>query len=398
MHDPVFYGKQTITQTDIDAVVEVLQSDYLTQGPLVEKFEQDIAKLVAAPHAIACANGTAALHLACLGVGIKAGDDVWISAVSFVASANCARFCGATVQFIDIDSQTGNINLNHLEKMLLQAKKKNSLPKAIIAVHLGGASCDMQSLFELCQPLNIAIIEDACHALGGTYQNLPVGHCQYSQCCIFSFHPVKSITTAEGGMVVCRDPQIAERIRLLANHGITKNKVDWLNPNQAPWHYEQQQLGYNYRLSDIQAGLGRSQLKQLDLFLSKRQQIANTYRQAFDGLFHMQWIPEDVSSAYHLAIIFCQTSEQRQQIYDTLAKQHIFCQLHYIPIYRHPYYQNLVGDITRTYPGAEYYYQHALSLPIYPTLADDVQQYIIQQILSVIDKHCQVSITNASAH
>ncbi|CAG8998408.1 MAG: UDP-4-amino-4, 6-dideoxy-N-acetyl-beta-L-altrosamine transaminase [Candidatus Celerinatantimonas neptuna] len=398
MHDPVFYGKQTITQTDIDAVVGVLQSDFLTQGPVTQKFEKNIADLVSVPHAIACANGTAALHLACLGVDISDGDEVWVSAVSFVASANCARFCGATVRFVDIDPLTCNINLNHLELMLLQAKKKNSLPKAIIVVHLGGSSCDMQTLFELCQPFNIAIIEDACHALGGTYQNLPVGHSQYSQCCVFSFHPVKSITTAEGGMVVTRDPKIAERIRCLASHGITKNKNDWLTPSLEPWHYEQQQLGYNYRLSDIQAGLGCSQLKKLDQFLTQRRHIAENYRQAFAECLSMQSIPEQVSSAYHLAIIICQDAEQRLKIYQTLAKQHIFCQFHYIPIYRHPYYKDLVGDIARFYPGAEYYYQRALSLPIYPTLADDVQQYIIQQILSVLNEHCQVSIYNASAH
>ncbi|MFM2485076.1 UDP-4-amino-4,6-dideoxy-N-acetyl-beta-L-altrosamine transaminase [Celerinatantimonas yamalensis] len=391
MKHAIYYGKQTITAEDISAVSDVLHSDRLTQGSAVENFEKALAQCVQAQYAVACSNGTTALHLACLGLGITAGDTVWVSAVSFVATANCARYCGADVKFIDIDPATGNIATSALANMLAQAEQQQKLPKAIIVVHLGGNSCDMRTVARLCQPHDIAIIEDSCHALGSTYQGQPIGSCQYSDCCVFSFHPVKSITTAEGGMLTCNDQQLALRIRLFASHGITKDNTQWQQKTAAPWYYEQQLLGYNYRLSDLQAALGLSQLQRLNQFIDARQQIAARYQQAFSSYLPMQTLIPNSQSAYHLALIRCPNTNVRSAIYQALAAQHIFCQFHYIPIYRQPYYQALNANNYADYPGAEEHYLHALSLPIYPTLSTADQQRIITIVCMVLDTHLQLT-------
>ncbi|MFM2482613.1 UDP-4-amino-4,6-dideoxy-N-acetyl-beta-L-altrosamine transaminase [Celerinatantimonas sp. YJH-8] len=387
MTHALYYGKQTIEQADIEAVTRVLRSDFLTQGPIVSQFENQLAETLNVAHVIACSNGTAALHLACLGLNITADDEVWVSAVSFVATANCARYCGARVRFIDIDPLTANVSIQALSDMLQQAQQQGSrLPKAVIVVHLGGSSCDMQAIHQLCHPRGIAIIEDACHALGGHYQQQPIGNCHYSDCCVFSFHPVKSITTAEGGAVSCQDPQFAQRIRLLASHGITKDPQHWCGDTAgiSPGYSEQQLLGYNFRLSDLQAALGVAQLTRLEPWIERRHQIIHRYRQAFNSILDMQHILPDSYSAYHLAIILCQDQQQRDQLYQSLAQQHIFAQLHYMPIYRHPYYQQQSPEDFAAYPGAESYYQRALSLPIYPQLSDIEQQQVIDGTLSSI--------------
>lgn len=390
MAKAIYYGKQTIDQRDVDAVCEVLHSNLLTQGPYVGRFEHDLAAYVDAPYAVACSNGTAGLHLACMSLGVTQGDEVWVSAISFVASANCARYCGATVRFVDIDPTTGNISIEALEQMLAHTEY---FPKALIVVHMGGNSCDMQAIAQLCQSHSIAIIEDACHALGSTYHNEPVGNCRYSDCCVFSFHPVKTITTAEGGMVTCQDPKLAKQLRQLASHGISKDSDDWSYPDPAPWYYEQQTLGYNYRLSDLQAALGIAQLHKIDDFLQKRRAIIVRYRQALldNELVNMQQITVDSSSAYHLALIQCTNQKIRQKIYQALAHNHIFCQLHYIPIYRQPYYRELNSTEFNEYPGAEAHYQQALSLPIYPTLSIDEQDRIITVIKQTLCPYLQIA-------
>ncbi|CAG9296139.1 UDP-4-amino-4,6-dideoxy-N-acetyl-beta-L-altrosamine transaminase [Celerinatantimonas diazotrophica] len=390
MAKAIYYGKQTIDQRDIDAVCEVLHSNLLTQGPYVGRFERDLANYVEAPYAVACSNGTAGLHLACMGLGITQGDEVWVSAVSFVASANCARYCLANVRFVDIDPMTGNISIKALEKMLAHTEH---LPKALIVVHMGGNSCDMRAIAQLCQAHSIAIIEDACHALGSTYHNEPVGNCRYSDCCVFSFHPVKTITTAEGGMVTCKDPKLAKQLRQFASHGISKDIDDWSHPDPAPWYYEQHTLGYNYRLSDLQAALGIAQLHRIDSFLQERRAIIERYEQAFanHGLLHMQQITANSCSAYHLALIQCADKNIRQKIYQALAEDHIFCQLHYIPIYRQPYYRKLNSTEFNEYPGAEAHYQQALSLPVYPTLSIDEQKRIIKVIEQTLRPYLQLA-------
>lgn len=378
MPQSIYYGKQTINQDDLDAVAKVLQSDMLTQGPAVSQFEDTLAQHVQVPYAIACNNGTAGLHLACLALDIGANDLVWVSAISFVASANCARYCGAKVRFIDVEPTTGNIDPFKLAEQLEHAAQSQQLPKALVIVHLGGQSCNMATISQLAHRYNIKIIEDACHALGSTYQGSPVGCCHYSDCTVFSFHPVKSITTAEGGMVTCKRESLALKIRQLASHGITKDEALWDSPEEAaPWYYEQQTLGYNYRLSDLQAALGLSQLNRLEQFISIRQEIASRYQTAFKGLLRTQVSEEEHTSAYHLFIIYAASSKQRKMIYQQLAHEHIFTQLHYIPIYRQPYYRQCQTNDIADYPGAEYHYQHALSLPIYPTLTAIDQQRII---------------------
>lgn len=392
MVKPLYYGKQTIEAADLEAVRDVLNSDFLTQGPMVSCFEHALEQQLQVPHVISCSNGTAALHLACMALEIEARDEVWVSAVSFVATANGARYCGANIRFIDIDWHTGNISLSALSTQLEQAAQRAQLPKALIVVHLGGESCDMRRIHELCQPYNIRIIEDSCHALGGSYQDEPIGNCRYSDCCVFSFHPVKSITTAEGGAVSCRNADVAERLRMLASHGISKDAAQWqsADASDAPWYYEQQELGYNYRLSDLQAALGAAQLPRLSRWIELRAQIAKRYQEAFAGLLSMQHHRSDSQSAYHLAIVLCDSNAERDELYQSLRKAQIFAQLHYIPIYRHPYYQQQNQVNYADFPGSERYYERALSLPIYPRLSPTDQQRVIDVVIDAVQTYrCQ---------
>src|SRR3989338_8561867 len=277
------YGHQEILPQDIEAVTKVLQSDWLTQGPWVEKFEEAVATYCQAKYAVACSNATAALHLACLALGIGEGDIVWTSTNTFVASANCARYCGATVDFIDICSKTYNINIDELDKKLQLAEKNNRLQKLIIPVHFAGQSCDMHALKQLANKYKFYIVEDASHAIGGKYRNEPVGNCRYSDITVFSFHPVKIITTGEGGMAMTKDAQLAKRMQLLRNHGITREAEDMTHAPDGPWYYQQIDLGYNYRMTDLQAALGLSQMHRLDEFVAKRHTIAKRYDELLNG-------------------------------------------------------------------------------------------------------------------
>ncbi|MGY5449735.1 UDP-4-amino-4,6-dideoxy-N-acetyl-beta-L-altrosamine transaminase [Agarivorans sp. MS3-6] len=385
MSDPIHYGKQQIDQDDVQAVVDTLNSAFLTQGPQVAQFEQALANYVGSAHAIACSNGTAALHLACMSLGVVTGDIVWTSAISFVASANCALYCGASISFIDIDADTGNISVAALTQKLQQAKHTDSLPKVIVVVHLAGNSCDMQAISELCKPLGIKLIEDACHALGASYQGDKVGNGKYSDCCVFSFHPVKSITSAEGGMITTNDSNTAKRLKQLASHGITKHPTELQLAGQPNWYYEQQSLGYNYRLSDLHAALGLSQLAKLNTFIERRKLIFQQYQTALSvgNLTLLEQNPEG-ESAHHLVVVLI-PNNKRDAVYQRLADMKIHCQLHYMPIYRQPYHR--ISDAAiNTFSGAEQYFANALSLPVYPDLSHQQQQRVIQSLLEIVNE------------
>ncbi|MBL4909647.1 MAG: UDP-4-amino-4,6-dideoxy-N-acetyl-beta-L-altrosamine transaminase [Alteromonadaceae bacterium] len=380
------YGKQDINQADIDAVIEVLHSDWLTQGSTVPKFEQAIADKCQVKLAVAVSSATAALHIACLALDIKEKDRVWTSPITFVASANCALYCGATVDFIDIDLNSGNISVMTLEKKLVKAKQQNKLPKVIIVVHLAGQSCDMLAIYNLSQQYGFKIIEDASHAIGGQYKNKPVGCCQFSDITVFSFHPVKIITSAEGGMAVTNTQQLAEKMQLYRSHGITANEQQMTEPSHGPWYYQQIALGFNYRMTDIQAALGLSQLYRIDSFIEQRNQLAKKYDKAFKETAITPLIADkNCLSAYHLYLILLPqaNAEQHKKAIITLREQNIFAHVHYIPVHLQPFYQNLgfkLGD----FPNAEQYYQQAITLPLHPKITRLEQNYIIEKVKALL--------------
>ncbi|MCF5848596.1 UDP-4-amino-4,6-dideoxy-N-acetyl-beta-L-altrosamine transaminase [Aeromonas veronii] len=371
------YGHQSISDADIEAVVAVLKSDYLTQGQAVPAFEQGLADYCQVPHVVACSNGTTALHLACAVLDIGAKDIVWVSAVSFVASANCVRYCNANVDFVDVDPATGNLDVVALDKKLQQAVRTHSLPKALIAIHLAGQPCDLEEIGALCRQYGIVLIEDACHALGAHYQGSPIGSCRHSDMTVFSFHPVKPITTAEGGAVTTRDQVLADKLRLYRSHGITRDPQALLMPSPGEWYYEQQLLGFNYRLTDIQAALGLSQLSRLDQFITQRRELARRY-DALLSLLPVQPLQQSNNrqSGYHLYVI--QVAE-RDQVFARLRAAGIGVNVHYIPIPAQPYYRGL-GHNPADYPGAQAYYQGAISLPLFPALTLSEQQQVVDAL------------------
>ena len=371
------YGRQSISDADIEAVVAVLKSDYLTQGQAVPAFEQGLADYCQVPHVVACSNGTTALHLACAVLDIGAKDTVWVSAVSFVASANCVRYCNANVDFVDVDPATGNLDVVALDKKLQQAVRTHSLPKALIAVHLAGQPCDLEEIGALCRQYGIVLIEDACHALGAHYQGSPIGSCRHSDMTVFSFHPVKPITTAEGGAVTTRDQVLADKLRLYRSHGITRDPQALLMPSPGEWYYEQQLLGFNYRLTDIQAALGLSQLSRLDQFITQRRELARRY-DALLSLLPVQPLQQSNNrqSGYHLYVI--QVAE-RDQVFARLRAAGIGVNVHYIPIPAQPYYRGL-GHDPAAYLGAQAYYQGAISLPLFPALTLSEQQQVVDAL------------------
>ncbi|MFQ1656324.1 UDP-4-amino-4,6-dideoxy-N-acetyl-beta-L-altrosamine transaminase [Aeromonas veronii] len=371
------YGRQSISDADIEAVVAVLKSDYLTQGQAVPAFEQGLADYCQVPHVVACSNGTTALHLACAVLDIGTNDTVWVSAVSFVASANCVRYCNANVDFVDVDPATGNLDVVALDKKLQQAVRTHSLPKALIAVHLAGQPCDLEEIGVLCRQYGIFLIEDACHALGAHYQGSPIGSCRHSDMTVFSFHPVKPITTAEGGAVTTRDQVLADKLRLYRSHGITRDPQALLMPSPGEWYYEQQLLGFNYRLTDIQAALGLSQLSRLDQFITQRRELARRYDALLSPL-PVQPLQQSNNrqSGYHLYVI--QVAE-RDQVFARLRAAGIGVNVHYIPIPAQPYYRGL-GHDPADYPGAQAYYQGAISLPLFPALTLSEQQQVVDAL------------------
>ncbi len=361
------YGKQDISQDDIDAVVNVLKSDFLTQGPKIVEFENDLANYCEAKYATVVNNGTAALHLAYLATGLKQGDIVWTTPNTFVATANAALYCGATVDFVDIDSKTYNLSIDCLKGKLVQAKKDNKLPKLVVPVHFAGQSCEMKAIWELSKEYGFKVIEDACHALGGEYLDKKVGSCEYSDMAVFSFHPVKMITTGEGGAITTNDKEFHEKIQLLRSHGITKDANEFENESDGDWYYEQQALGFNYRLTDMQAALGVSQLKRLDDFVTKRRKIAKQY---FDGLDDsiLPYQHPDTNSSWHLFVI---QAKNRKEIYHRLKNKGIMTQVHYVPVISQPYHHQA------KLVNSNVFYQYCLSLPIYADLTQEQQSKVI---------------------
>lgn len=377
------YGKHKLFPQDIASVIEVLENQMLTQGEQVPLFEKALCDNTGASYAIACNSGTSGLHLACLALGIKNGDIVWTVPNSFAASANCARYCGAEVDFVDIDPETRNISIQSLAAKLKQAIKVDRLPKAVIVVHFAGSSCDMAKIEALTKPHGIALIEDAAHALGAQdKEGNNVGSCTYSAMAVMSFHPVKSITSAEGGMVLTNDERLAERLRLLASHGITRDQALFAPEHtNEPWFYAQFALGLNYRLSDIHAALGRSQLRHLDDFISARRERAERYHELLDSLPVKKPLL-DKSSAWHLYTIEL-TSHDRGEVFNALRKRGIGVNVHYIPIHYHPYYQAL-GFESGMFPNAEKYYSNAITLPLFPILTSSEQEEVVFQLNEVL--------------
>jgi UDP-4-amino-4,6-dideoxy-N-acetyl-beta-L-altrosamine transaminase len=383
------YGRHNITQNDIDNVVEVLRSDFLTQGPVVPTFEKAVVDYCGAQHAVAVNSATSALHLACLALGVGKEDCVWTTPNTFVASANCALYCGATVDFVDIDPRTYNISIESLTEKLILAEKTGKLPKVVIPVHLCGQPCEMAGIKTLSLQYGFKIIEDASHTIGGKYKDESIGNCRYSDITVFSFHPVKIITTGEGGMAMTNDANLAKKLRLLRSHGITSNAADMQQrPALEIWNYQQIDLGFNYRMTDIHAALGISQMNRLNEFVEKRHKIAKRYDNEFKDLpITLPWQHPDSWSSYHLYPIRIKQNKSnttQRQAYDTMQMENINVNLHYIPVYRQPFYEAM-GFIAEYCPNAEKYYKEALSIPIYPTLTEPEQSKVIRVVSEMLD-------------
>lgn len=377
------YGKQDISIEDINSVVEVLRSDFLTQGPTIEIFENNICNYVGGQFAVATNSATSALHIACLALGLSEGDRLWTSPNSFVASANCGLYCGATIDFVDIDSQTYNMNPELLEEKLIEAEKDNTLPKIVIPVNYAGQSCDLLKIKKLADKYKFYIIEDASHSIGGMYRDKKIGSCYYSDITVFSFHPVKIITTGEGGISITNNPILAEKMRILRSHGITRNINYMPITPDGDWHYQQIDLGFNYRMTDIHAILGCSQLKRIDQFVSRRNLIAKYYNERLRNLpIVLPYQAPYNYSSFHLYPILLQKKDDRKRVFELLRANRIGVNVHYIPIHTQPYYKNL-GFKYGDFPNAEQFYSSTISLPIYYSLTEEEQEFVIK-ILSQI--------------
>mgnify|MGYP006169237269 CR=1 FL=1 len=377
------YSTQEITEEDIKEVTKILKSDFLTQGPKNIEFESLVGKKCNISNALTVNSASSALHIACLALDLGPGDIFWTSAISFVASANCAIHCGALVDFIDIDPLTYNISIENLEEKLILAKKTNKLPKIIMPVHLAGQSCDMEKIYSLSIQYGFKIIEDASHSIGSKYNNVNVGSCKYSDIAVFSFHPVKIITTGEGGMLLTKSDSIAKKIKLIRTNGITKDEKEFKYENDGPWYYEQHSIGFNYRMNDIQAALGCSQLNRLEKNIELRHKIANRYDEELKNLpIKTPFCLEKSYSSYHLYIIKIITEETKKthkEVFNYLRSEGIGVNLHYIPIYKHPYYQN-IGFKDYRLSNSEEYYSKAISIPMYPMLSNKKQDIIINKL------------------
>lgn len=383
------YGRQTISDEDIKAVVEVLKSDFLTQGPVVQNFEQELCGYTGAAHAVATNSATSALHLACRALGLGVGDILWTTPITFAASANCALYCSAAVDFVDIDPNTFNLSVDALKVKLELAEQTGKLPKVVVPVHLCGLSCDMEEIGKLAEQYDFSVIEDASHAIGGKYQCEPIGNCRYSDITIFSFHPVKIITTGEGGMALTNNEALAEHMALLRSHGITRDEDLMTNKPDGPWYYQQIDLGFNYRMTDIQAALGLSQMKRLDEFVSRRHEIAERYDKLLKDLpIKLPGEHPDNYSALHLYVIRLQLKEigkTHYEVFELLREAGIGVNLHYIPVYHHPYYENMGFKIGYC-PEAETYYSEAISLPMFTTLTETQQDLVVVKIREVTSR------------
>lgn len=381
------YGRQHISEEDIRAVVDVLRSDWLTQGPVVPAFEHAVAARCGATHAVAMNSATSALHVACLALGLGPGDLLWTSPITFVASANCARYCGADVDFVDIDPETCNLSVDRLEEKLRQARNAGRLPKIVVPVHFAGLPCDMAAIYALSKEYGFRVIEDASHAIGARYMGEPVGNSRYSEITIFSFHPVKIITSAEGGMALTSDAQLAQRMQRLRSHGITRDPALMTHAPDGPWYYQQIELGFNYRMTELQAALGSSQLAKLDEFVARRRELANRYDTLLSALpLTLPGRVPDADSAWHLYTIRVQPERcavPHRQVFERLLNARLGVNLHYIPVHLQPYYRQLgfnAGDL----PQAEHYYAQAISLPLFPDLSDEQQDYIARCVAEAL--------------
>jgi UDP-4-amino-4,6-dideoxy-N-acetyl-beta-L-altrosamine transaminase len=381
------YGRQEITQEDIDSVVEVLGSDFLTQGPKVPEFEKSIQDYCGVDHALAVNSATSALHVACLALDVGPGDEVWTSPITFVSSANCARYCGASVDFVDIDPRTYNLSTAALgDKLERRRKSGGKLPGVVIPVHMGGQSCDMAAIQALSDEFGFRILEDASHAIGGRYRDEPIGNCRYSDITVFSFHPVKIITTAEGGIATTRNASLAQRMALFRNQGVTRDPALMTRPSSGGWYYEQLELGYNYRMTDIQAALGCSQMQRLDAKVSVRHQMAERYDAELATLPLVLPFREDFNyTAFHLYIVLLEQARasERGAVFESLRERGIGVNVHYIPVHTQPYYRQ-IGFAPGDFPCAEDYYSRALSLPLFPTLTRQQQDEVIAAMNSVL--------------
>lgn len=378
------YGHQDITQGDIDAVVAVLQSEFLTQGPTAPKFEQAVASHCGAAHALALNSATSALHIACMALGLGPGDWLWTTPITFVASANCGLYCGAQVDFVDIDPRTYNLCTQALARKLELAEREGKLPKVVVPVHLCGQPCDMQAIHALAQKYGFKVIEDASHAIGGKYQGEPIGNCRYSDITVFSFHPVKIITTAEGGMCLTNSADLANKMGLFRSHGITRDPAQMTHESDGPWYYQQIELGYNYRMTELQAALGVSQMTRLTDYVARRHELARRYDALLGHLpVTIPWQHPDSYSGLHLYPIRLQLGniqKSHRQVFESLRAQGIGVNLHYIPVHTQPYYQQF-GFKRGAYPNAEAYYAEAISLPLFSGLTDQAQDEVIAALI-----------------
>lgn len=387
--DYIPYGRQDISEADIQAVVEILRGDYLTQGPAVPAFEQAVARYCGARHAVASNSGTSALHLACLALDVGPGDVVWTSAITFVASANCVRYCGAEADFVDLDPRTCNMDIGALRTKLEGAARAGQLPKVLIPVHLGGLPCDMAAIAELAKQYSFRVVEDASHALGSTYRSERVGNCRYSDITVLSFHPVKLITSGEGGMNLTNDAVLARRLALLRSHGITREAGEMTQPSEGPWYYQQTALGFNYRMTDIHAALGRSQLDRLQTYIERREALAKRYDRLLAGSgLRLPAREKESTSAWHLYIVGWNSERSglsRAQAFARLREAGIGANVHYIPVHLQPYYRAR-GCGPGLAPNAEAYYASAITLPLHARMTDAQQDYVVATLRGMLDR------------
>jgi len=381
------YGKQDINQADIDSVIDVIQSDFLTQGPQVPLFEKTVSDYCGAEYGVAVNSATSALHIACMALNLGKDDYLWTSSNTFVASANCGLYCGAKVDFVDIDPRTYNLSTEELERKLIQARQDNKLPKIVIPVHFAGQSCDMKKIHSLGQEYGFKIIEDASHAIGGKYLDQPIGGCQYSDITVFSFHPVKIITTAEGGLATTNDKEISERMQLFRSHGVTRDPELMIKKAEGDWYYQQVELGFNYRMTELQAALGVSQMKRLDEFVALRHQRQKRYDELLKNLpVVAPYQDMDSYSALHLYPIQIQTDKvknTRKEIFEALWKNDIGVNVHYIPVHTQPYYENM-GFRKGDFPNAENYYESTISIPMFQGLTIEMQDKVVNVLKKVL--------------
>lgn len=380
----IYYGKQSIDEEDINSVIDVLKSDFLTQGPVIEKFEKAIAEYCGVKYAVAVTNATSALHIACLAAGLDKGDMLWTSPITFTASANCGRYCGADVDFVDIDDNSYDMSVTALKEKLEKSKIK---PKVVIPVHLAGQSCEMQEIYDLSKQYGFTVIEDASHAIGADYKDTKVGCCKYSDMTVFSFHPVKIITTGEGGMVLTNSEELYKKLTLYRSHCITRDENLMTKEADGPWYYQQIGLGFNYRMTELQAALGLSQLAKVDKFVARRRQLAERYNELLKDLpLKLPYQNTDTDSSWHLYIVrvdFNKVKKTKKQIFAEMKAKGVCLNLHYIPVHTQPYYQNL-GFKHGDFPVSEKYYEEAFTLPLYYSLTDEQQDCVVSALKEVL--------------